>query len=126
MRSTTQLKKQLWKLFSIYIRQRDKGICISCGKRDDWKKTHAGHFVHDCMDFNEMNINCQCARCNKWLHGNLANYAIRLKDKIGMQKVEWLLGQKGKLYKYSVGELKLLINHYKKQNGNFTSSSHDK
>lgn len=111
-KSARQLKKKLWIIFSKYIRQRDKYRCISCGKQLDKYTSEAGHFVHNQMDFSELNINCQCTRCNKWLHGNLGNYAINLQWKIGGKKVKWLLGQKGKVEKYTVGELELLIKDY--------------
>jgi hypothetical protein len=114
-KSTKALRKKLWTIFSKYIRYRDKGVCISCQKQDDpeGKGLTGGHFVHDCMDFSELNINCQCSHCNYYLHGNLAKYAINLQKKIGADKVEWLLGQRHTVEKYSVGELELLIKHYK-------------
>ena len=112
-KSIKQLKKDLWKIFSLYIRQRDKFKCISCGKQCDRNTSEAGHFVHNTMDFNELNINCQCTYCNHYLHGNLANYALRLQEKIGGQKVQLLLGQKYKVTKYTPDELRILIQYYK-------------
>ena len=44
-KSIGQLKKALWKVFSEYIRKRDKGICISCGRYAEGSGYHAGHFV---------------------------------------------------------------------------------
>ena len=45
---------------------------------------HAGHFIHgDRMDYVPRNVNAQCARCNKYLHGNLAVYAVKIDEKYG-------------------------------------------
>ena len=69
---------------SEYVRRKDRGICITCGARGDWKDMNAGHFVHrDSLDFDLRNINCQCVHCNKFLHGNLNVYAERLMEKYG-------------------------------------------
>ena len=89
-------KKRLWLIFSKYIRQRDKGICISCGKSDDWKNTDAGHYVPKTaglsLYFDEKNVNCQCTYCNRFMHGNLSRYAIALRQKYGeniLEELEW-------------------------------------
>lgn len=84
----TKLKKELWRVFSHFIRLRDKGVCISCGKKGHWKEQNAGHFIHNVLDFDEMNINCQCIRCNFHLHGNGVGYTISLIKKHGLKKVE--------------------------------------
>jgi hypothetical protein len=87
-----------WKVFSKYIRLRDGGICVTCGARPwnselgepDWKQLQAGHYRHGKFDFDEMNINSQCVRCNKWLSGNLAKYTFYLIDKYGEDAVREL------------------------------------
>ena len=97
MASTNQkLKKRFWKVFSEYIRRRDKGVCISCGKKDDWKYTDAGHYIAKTgglsIYFDEENVNCQCTGCNRFRHGNLAQYALALRLKYGeqiLEKLEW-------------------------------------
>lgn len=33
------------KIFSEYIRKRDKGVCYTCGKVQDWKKCDNGHYI---------------------------------------------------------------------------------
>jgi hypothetical protein len=89
-----KLKKQLWTIFSKYIRQRDGGICISCGKVDDWKKMDAGHYIPKTAGlsiyFNERNVNCQCTYCNRFMHGNLSAYALALRKKYGNDILEEL------------------------------------
>ena len=95
-RNPTQIAwDRAWRAFSDYIRQRDRGICVTCGTsvwdselgENDWKAMQAGHFRHGKFDFNEMNVNCQCVRCNKWLHGNGSKYRRYLQDKYSIETV---------------------------------------
>lgn len=84
------IKKKAWKAFSEFIRKRDRN-CFTCNARPfSWKELQAGHFIHGKLDFDEMNINAQCIRCNHFLSGNLASYTINLIRKHGMEKVEEL------------------------------------
>ena len=50
----------------------------------------AGHFKHGVLDFDEINVHCQCKKCNKWMHGNLGEYSIRLIRKYGLEAIEEL------------------------------------
>lgn len=75
------LHKKAWDVFSKWVRNRDKR-CVCCGSRNNLQ---AGHFHHGVLDFDEMNINAQCARCNKWLHGNLSQYSVYLINKYGQE-----------------------------------------
>lgn len=87
-------KKIVWQYFSKYIRQRDGGVCISCGKIDDWRKMDAGHYIPKTAGlsiyFDERNVNSQCTSCNRWKHGNLSQYALALKIKYGNSILEEL------------------------------------
>lgn len=122
-----KLKKDLWKQFSMYIRQRDKGVCFTCGKRDEWKNTDAGHYIPKSVGganlyFNEKNVHAQCTGCNRFRHGNLSQYALRLQEKYGPNILIWLEAYRKGAAKYDSRELTLLINHYKKLNANFSSN----
>lgn len=119
-----KLKIKFWKVFSEYIRRRDQGICISCGKVDDWKNTDAGHYIPKTAGlsiyFSEQNVNAQCTGCNRFRHGNQAQYALALRRKYGeqiLEKLDWERKQSIqinnieyerliKLYKQKVKELK--------------------
>jgi len=109
------LKKILWKYTSRYIVSRDRNICFTCGH---WGNM-AGHFVHTGNSFNlfldtdERNLNCQCARCNLYLNGNLVVYAINLQKKYGYEVVEELQGLKYKLYKPTREEVADKIIYFK-------------
>jgi len=85
-----RLKDRLWKLKSEYVRRTARGICFTCDAKNDWKLCQAGHFRHGVLDFDDDNIKCQCVRCNKWLSGNLAEYATRLLWTLGKKKFDAL------------------------------------
>jgi 5-methylcytosine-specific restriction endonuclease McrA len=91
LRSLRLVHDEAWALMSRYVRLRDKCTCITCKKTFPFKKVQAGHLFHgDNMDFFYDNINCQCQRCNKWLHGNSAIYAIEVDKKWGPGTAEKL------------------------------------
>jgi hypothetical protein len=86
--------------FNRYVRWRDRDDpCISCGKYVENKyggNWDAGHFrsrgsaPH--LRFHLWNCHKQCARCNRFLSGNTAEYRIALIQKIGSTKVLALEG----------------------------------
>ncbi len=78
-----QLKKELWKHFSAYIRKRDKNICYICGRFAEGSGYHAGHFIPKSVGglvlyFNEENVHGCCYNCNINLGGNLYLYGKKL------------------------------------------------
>lgn len=112
------LHQKAWKVFSEYIRRRDKGRCCTCGVVSDYKNMNAGHFHHGVLDFDEMNVNCQCVACNKWNHGRLNIYATFLVEKYGLEAFNDLykramIANKGQ--KYYPWELEAIIAKYKNQ-----------
>jgi len=96
--SLKNLKAKAWTVFSAYIRQRDQGICYTCGDRRNWKEQQAGHFIHGkkypVSYFDESNVHCQCVRCNHFLSGNLARYATRLVAQYGPAILEEIQAEK--------------------------------
>ena len=112
-----KLLKKAQDTFNAFIRLRDcnKG-CISCGKPVE----HAGHYFsqghHPALQFNEVNVNGQCVRCNKHLHGNLINYRIGLVKRYGEQKVQLLEFAAKKSHKrWGRVELIAIIEHYQNE-----------
>jgi Bacteriophage Lambda NinG protein len=113
------LKKEFWKIFSQYIRQRDKGICFICGLKRPWKKMQAGHCIPKVeggleLYFHEQNVNCSCYRCNINLGGNGALYARRIKQVYGeevLNKLYEIYDRRGN-YKITDEEYIKLIEHY--------------
>ena len=64
----------------------------------------------------DINVNCQCVRCNKWLHGNLGIYAINLIEKHGLKKINELRKRRDIVKRWTIEELEELIIHYKELN----------
>lgn len=92
-RTRSSLKKNVWKIFSEYIRRRDHGQCFTCSIIKDFREMHAGHYIPrticgDVLYFSELNVHCQCPHCNKWMHGNLSEYARHLVLKYGAKVLE--------------------------------------
>lgn len=83
-KSLAKLKKDLWKVFAVFIKQRDKGICFTCRKRGfTGSNYHAGHFIKKSMCglilyFHEDNVHGQCMYCNFHLDGDAYAYGTRL------------------------------------------------
>ena len=75
------LHDKAWATFSKWIRARDKK-CSTCNSVNNLQ---AGHRWHAVLDFDEININAQCAGCNKWKQGNLAKYDDYLIGKYGIE-----------------------------------------
>ena len=85
-KSTAKIKKEVWPIFSQYIRLRDClettgcaswGLCITCGKRYHIKLLQAGHLIpgrHNSNLFSEEGTHAQCYNCNINLKGNTLEY----------------------------------------------------
>lgn len=117
--SIAVLKKKLWKEFSIFIRNRDGGICFTCDARCEGSNYHAGHFIAKAagglaLYFNEDNVHGQCMRCNIHLGGNQWEYGQRL----GKKKVNELMKLKNETWKWGVNDYLEKISYYKTINEN--------
>ena len=105
-------------VFNKYIRLRDAGKnCISCNKPA--LKENAGHYYnannHWNVRFNELNVHLQCEYCNTFLSGNLIEYRNNLINKIGLEQLILLEAEANKTRKFTVNELKEIINTYKEK-----------
>ncbi|MEK7578146.1 MAG: recombination protein NinG [Patescibacteria group bacterium] len=107
-----RLLKKLWSLFSEYVRKKSKGICFTCGIKGHYKSLDAGHYCHGRLDFDELNIQAQCTRCNRYLHGNLGIYAEKLIAKYGEAAIKDLRIRAAKVKKWEIEELQEKINYY--------------
>jgi 5-methylcytosine-specific restriction endonuclease McrA len=89
------LRRKADETFNRYIRARDGRTCISCGRVGE---VDAGHFIATSVSarlrYNEHNVNSQCRRCNRFMHGNLADYAVALTRKYGPEILEKLHKEK--------------------------------
>ena len=136
-KSLAQLKRKLWEVFSLFIRQRDTdddgyGSCISCGKSLELgtKDCQAGHYIPKGQGGShyfglprfpddvlaERNCNAQCASpCNISEGGTFLNYEKGLRQKYGDEKVDELkeAGAINPVFKRTKPDLIEIIEHYK-------------
>jgi len=114
MKNLTKSKKwylrECWRLMSLRVRSRegDYTNCITCGKLHHFKDLQAGHYIHNVLDYDDMNIQPQCVRCNKFKHGKLDEYTFYLIKTYGLKKVEDLRLRAKKALKgerYTIDEL---------------------
>lgn len=116
LRPLPKLKKLAEKYFHKYICLRDKNVCFTCDKHGN----QAGHFRHNRLDFDEINLNCQCTYCNMYLSGNLGIYAVRLIKKYGQDTIDDLIARSYKPHKYTREELEEYLRIYKLKVKNLT------
>lgn len=106
-------------VFNKWIRNRDRcKPCISCGKPIKQGNCDAGHLWsaggHSNVRFNELNVNAQCSRpCNKDLSGNINNYRLGFVARYGKEKLDELDSIAKLERKYTIDELKGIIQKYK-------------
>lgn len=114
--------KDLEKVVNEFIRVRDKDKpCVSCGSAAGSYTMSAGHYFpvgsYGNVRFDEDNIHGQCwFNCNKNKHGNLAEYTLRLPNRIGKDRFEQLqVRAKQTTLKLSIPEIKEKIEYYRKR-----------
>lgn len=117
--SLAKWKKEFWKVFTEYIKKRDKWICITCGRKGSGSGMHGGHFIPRSVGglslfFHEDNVHAQCMDCNINKGGYGAEYVPRLIEKIGEDRVNALYVLRDTGYrKYSKQEYCDEIERYK-------------
>lgn len=108
------------KVFNTFIRMRDKDLpCISCGANNNVQMA-AGHFfsagAYPNLRFHEDNVHKQCNQyCNMRMSGNLIPYREGLIKKLGMERFNALEKEKHSVKKYTIPEVKELIELYRKK-----------
>jgi hypothetical protein len=112
------LKKEYWRLISLFVRQSEadeNGIvkCVSCGKLMHWKHAQAGHYykseLYPGVRYDLRNIHCQCVACNIFREGNRTEYAKWMKEHYTKQELEELDRKKNNKLKYTKFEWSYLI-----------------
>ena len=110
--SLRDLKKALIRLFNKWIRQRDGGVCYTCGAPGN----EAGHYYHSkgfLIHFEERAVHTQCPACNRWKSGNLQEYALRLIRDYGPDILDEFNKLRNTAYKPTRAEYESKITHYK-------------
>lgn len=114
--TVAKLKKLADKVFSDYIRQRDKYVCFTCGKKGDKTNIQNGHYVSrafNSLRFDERNCAAQCVGCNIFRKGNIDEYALALLKKFGPEILKELAAEKRKVKQFTVRELEGMIEEFK-------------
>lgn len=117
-KTKSQLTKELDTVFSQYIRNsRSKnGICtcITCDREYEVKKIQCGHFMsrqYMSTRWDERNVAPQCYGCNVMQQGKQFEFSLKLGKELSEEL--YLLSKQTK--KYSLDELKELIEYYKEK-----------
>ena len=120
-KSLSSYKNKLWGIFSQYIRRRNADAegavaCFTCGRWDHYKNMDAGHYIARSLGlatyFHEQSVQVQCTACNRFRHGNLTQFAIKLREKYGDGILEELDSLRRQIRKISAREYENLINEY--------------
>jgi len=100
LKTRTDWLRDAQREFNRYIRLRDQHRpCISCGappsgNRNGGSTRDAGHYrtVGACsaLRFDEANVHAQCVACNQHKSGNIVEYRINLRQRIGDEELERL------------------------------------
>ena len=112
------LIKELDTVFSQYIRLRyaknEIAECVTCGKKDHWKKLQNGHFMSRAnysTRWDEDNCQVQCMGCNVFKSGEQYKYSLYLGNKLA----EELYLKSKQIIKFADVELIDMIDYYKQQ-----------
>lgn len=110
------LVKNLDTVFSQYIRLRyakdEIAECVTCGKKDHWKKLQCGHFMsrrHYSTRWDENNVGVQCYGCNITSQGQQFLFAKHL----GLELAEQMVLKSKQTVKFTDADLQDMIQHYK-------------
>lgn len=117
--SRKSLVKKLDKVFSEYIRKRytknEIAECVTCGKKDHWKKLQCGHFMsrkHYSTRWDTINCQVQCARCNVFNYGEQYRFGLYLENKFGVGTAEELRNKSRMTIKLANYEIEDKIKYY--------------
>lgn len=120
IKTQRSLIKKLDRLFSVSVRTRgmDKdglNTCVTCGARKHWKEMDAGHYVprnYMSLRFDERNVWPQCRKCNRFIKGNMVEYAVFMEATYGIGIIQQLNKEKRVMKQWKVSELEELIKLY--------------
>lgn len=113
------LKRNLWLVFSRYIRSLHNK-CFTC---KDGTPDHCGHFLRNsernqslggnALWYDERNFAAQCVICNNYNGGEQAVFGIKLEAKYGVGIMQELEQLKNKYKLWTKEEIVSLTEHYK-------------
>lgn len=118
--SKTKLKTELDRVFSLFIRHRDRYKCVTCGKESQ-EQAQCGHYIPRAnmnTRWDEENCHCQCVGCNVFKKGNMDEYAIFMVKTYGEGILEKMKMRKNTIKQWTIKELQEKIAHYKEKLNN--------
>ena len=112
------LVKNLDAVFSQYIRRKDAvneiAECVTCGKKDHYKKLQCGHFMsrrHYSTRWEINNVSVQCYGCNITNQGQQFLFAKYL----GLEVAEQMVTKSKQVVKFTDSDLQDMIDYYKEK-----------
>lgn len=117
--SIKYLKKELDRIFSLYIRwlgaKDGKNKCFTCDVILPIEKLQCGHYEsrkYLSLRYEISNNSPQCPTCNIIKSGNYTVYALRMIEKYGKEHLDWLAIKKHNIVKWTAFEYQLMINEF--------------
>jgi len=115
--TVSKLKKKLWKVFTLYIKNRDKWTCFTCGRQAKGAGMHSGHYIAKSVGglalyFHEKNVNAQCYHCNIDLSGNSDVYIQKLIGKYGEEVIDEIRLLRQEITKWTIQDYEEKILFY--------------
>lgn len=113
-KSPAKLKKELDRIFSLYIRQKYPKRCYTCGKTE--VTLQCGHFVsrqYLATRWSEDNCRPQCVGCNLFGNGKPLDFEENLKKELGEDRVEEMKRSRHQILKLGTAWYLKEIERYK-------------
>lgn len=115
--SSKSLIDEADRLFSLLVRLRDsdqygRGSCITCGKIQEVKHGHCGHFISREQlptRWELKNANFQCVQCNLFKSGKQYEHSLAINEKFGEGTAEAMRIKSHNIFKKEPMILKLII-----------------
>jgi len=123
-KTAAQLKKELDRTFSVFIRVRDSrpndtGRCCTCGTPiHHWLDAEAGHYIsrtYTATRWDERNVHLQCVACNRYHGGSPHQYRDFLLFRYGEEVVAELERKKNEVVKLDTQWLEAKILLFKRK-----------
>ena len=115
-KSQAELKKELDRVFSLYIRAIYPKECYTCGKQG--VTLQCGHFIPRnflVTRFDERNCRPQCVGCNIFGNGKILDFEDHLVRDLGREEVDKMKASRFKIFKVDSSWYVSKIEEYKEK-----------